>query len=221
MTVGIPGTPTDSMRLIATATGVALEATSKFGDADLALEASVRQNLGICGTTVGCDHNRNAMLRRFTMAAMVLAVSIPASAATIGMASAGPAFAGSSVACTRMTGSETSKAGFSAFTIGRCTPSGGRGYKSATGLSNVLNPGGRLTWSLSGATTDITISSQIVLVPGACGRVHVEVDITGTVTGASTTGVGVPALGDFVSARFCVQVHSLKLKLVRGTSFTL
>jgi hypothetical protein len=161
------------------------------------------------------------MIRRFRVVAAVLAVAIPTTVATTGVMTAAPAFASSSVSCASLRGSGTSKAGWGELSIGRCTPSGGRGYKSATGLTNVLSPGGMLTWSRSGATTDVAISSNTVLAPGACGHAHVEIDITGSVTGASTAGIGVPAVGDSVTARICEQVHSLKLHLVHGTDVSL
>ena len=155
------------------------------------------------------------MRRLFTVAATAVALSIPASVATIGVVQAGTAAAASSITCTSLKGTVTGT-----ITIGKCTPSGGKGYKSASGSSAALATGGTITWSSSGATTTISLT---VTSPGqgGCGKGYVEFDASGSVTAASTSGTGIPAVGDATSARACVNTAKNKITLVKGTSFTL
>ncbi len=73
------------------------------------------------------------MRRLFTVAAVAAALSIPASVAAVGVMNAGPAFASSSITCASLKGNIAST-----ITIGKCTLSGGKGYKSASALATVL-----------------------------------------------------------------------------------
>jgi hypothetical protein len=141
---------------------------------------------------------------------MAAAISVPAAAATAGF-TAGPAFAASSVTCTSLKGTDTGTV-----TIGKCTPSGGKGYKTASGAAASLASGGNITWSNSHATTTIGDTSVSSPGQGGCKKKTTEYDFTGTVTAASTSGTGIPKVGDAVSARACVASTG-KLSLVKGT----
>jgi hypothetical protein len=143
------------------------------------------------------------MRRLLAVAAIATAISIPASVATVGFA--GPAFAASGVTCTGLKGTDSGTV-----TISKCTPSGGKGYKSASGAAASLATGGTITWSKSSATTTIGPGQ------GGCKKKSTEYDFSGKVTAASTTGTGIPAVGDSVSARACVTSAG-KLSLVKGT----
>ncbi len=155
------------------------------------------------------------MRRLFTMAAVAVAISIPTSVAAVSAVSTGSAFAASSITCSSLKGTVTGT-----ITIKKCTPSAGKGYKSATGSSGSLATGGTLTWSNSGATTTVTL---VVTSPGQglCGKGYSEFDANGTVTAASTTGTGIPAVGDTTSSKVCVNVAKNKIALVKGTTFSL
>ncbi|MBV8463765.1 MAG: hypothetical protein JO368_10750 [Acidimicrobiales bacterium] len=106
-------------------------------------------------------------------------------------------------------------------TISKCSPSGGKGYKSASAPSSSLATGGNLTWSKSGATTtvgNVVVSNQG---QGTCKKGNTEYTFTGSVTAASTSGVGIPAVGDTVSASACVNGKSGKVTLAPGSSISL
>jgi hypothetical protein len=160
------------------------------------------------------------MRRLFTIAAAAAALAVPASIATVGIAQAGNAgAAGSSIQCKSVKLKGTLASG--TLTIGKCTPSGGKGYKDATGSTAALAvAGSNLTWSNSGATTTVSISSSSPG-QGVCPNNYLEYDASGTVTAASTSGVGIPAVGDVVSGTACVDVTKNKLKLAKGTTFNL
>jgi hypothetical protein len=153
------------------------------------------------------------MRRLLTVAAIAAAISIPASVATLGVA--GPAFAASSITCTSLKGSDSG-----AVTIGKCSPSGGKEYKTASGTAASLATGGTITWKSSKATTTIGDTSTSSPGQGGCKKGSTEYDFSGKVTAASTSGVGIPAVGDSVSARACVASNG-KLSLVKGTSMAL
>jgi hypothetical protein len=155
------------------------------------------------------------MRRLLTGAAVAVALSIPASVAAVGVVSSAPAFASSSITCTSLKGTITGTV-----TIGKCTPSGGKGYKSASAPASSLASGGTLTWTKSGATTTVSLS---VTSPGqgGCKKGYVEEDATGSVTAASTTGAGIPAVGDATSARACADISNGKITLVKGSTFSL
>jgi hypothetical protein len=153
------------------------------------------------------------MRRLLAVAAIATAMSIPASVATVGFA--GPAFAASGVTCTGLKGTDSSTV-----TISKCTPSGGKGYKSASGAAASLATGGTITWKSSSATTTIGDTSTSSPGQGGCKKKSTEYDFTGKVTAASTTGTGIPAVGDSVSARACVTSAG-KLSLVKGTVMAL
>jgi len=155
------------------------------------------------------------MRRLRSVAATAVALSIPASVAAIGVVQAGPAGAAPSITCTSFKSTVTGTV-----TIGKCTPSGGKGYKSASGSSASLATGGTLTWTKSGATTTVSLT---VTSPGQGGRAkgYVEYDANGSVTATSTIGTGIPAVGDTTSARACVNTAKNKITLVKGTTFTL
>jgi hypothetical protein len=145
------------------------------------------------------------------MAAVAAAVAIPVSAATVVVGGAPNAFASSSIQCTGLKGTDTSTV-----TISKCTPSGGKGYKTATGTAVDLATGGNLTWSKSGATTTIGDTSYGEITNTGCSKKDTEYSFTGTVTDASTTGTGIPKVGDSASADACIA-SSGKITLAKGT----
>jgi hypothetical protein len=154
------------------------------------------------------------MRRLFTVAAVVVALSIPASVATVAVA--GPAFAGTGITCTGLKGTITTTV-----TISKCTPSGGKGYKTASAPATDLATGGNITWKSSGATTTIGDASYSGGTQGSCKKGNDEYMFTGTVTAASTTGTGIPAVGDAVSATACVETKNGKITLLKGTKMDL
>ncbi len=159
------------------------------------------------------------MRRLFTVAATVAALAVPASVATAGFVEAGTAGAASGIQCSSVKLKGTLAGG--TLTFAKCTPSGGKGYKDATASTAALEvPNSNLTWSKSGATTTVSITATSPG-QGVCGKGYVEYDANGTVTGASTTGVGVPAVGDVISGTACIDLTKNKLKLAPGTTFNL
>ncbi len=158
------------------------------------------------------------MRRLFTAAAVAAALAVPASVATAGFVEVGTAGAASSIQCASIKLKGTLATG--TLTFGKCTPSGGKGYKTATGTTAALLAGGNITWSNSGATTTVSFTDTSPG-QGACSKGYDEFDATGTVTAASTSGVGIPAVGDVTAARVCVDTTKNKLKLVTGTTFSL
>ena len=155
------------------------------------------------------------MRRLLTVAAAAVALSIPASVASVGLVSSGSAFAATKITCKGLAGTITGN-----ITISKCLPSGGTGYKSASAPASSLASGGTITWKASGATTTVSLS---VTTPGKgkCAVGSSEYDATGSVTAASTTGKGIPAVGQTTSAKTCVNPTTGKITLVPGTSFTL
>jgi hypothetical protein len=153
------------------------------------------------------------MRRIATVAAIALAMSIPVGVATVSLA--GTAGASSSIQCTGLKGTITGNV-----TISKCTPSGGKGYKSATGVATDLASSGTLTWKSSKATTGIDDGSANTVTPNACGKKGTEYSFTATVSSASTTGTGIPAVGDAVSADACVSSKGA-ITLLKGTKMEL
>ncbi len=152
--------------------------------------------------------------RLLTLAAVAAAVAIPVSTATV-VVGGSTAFAASSITCKSLKGTDTGTV-----TIGKCTPSGGKGYKTASGSAATLATGGNITWSKSKATTTIGDTSYGTVTPNACGKKGTEYYFDGTVTAASTMGTGIPKVGDAVSADACVA-NSGKLTLAKGTTMKL
>jgi hypothetical protein len=155
----------------------------------------------------------NHMRRFVSAAAAVLALSIPLTAATVGFA--GTAGAVSKITCTSLKGTITGTV-----TIGACTPSGGPGYKTASGSAASLAGGGKITWKTSKATTTIGNTSAKQVTPNKCPAGSTEYAFTGKVTAASTKGVGIPAKGDAVSAKACVSAAG-NITILKGTTMKL
>jgi hypothetical protein len=157
------------------------------------------------------------MRRLLVVAATAVALSIPASVASLGIAG-GSAFAGSTVSCAKLAGTI-----ITTVTISKCTPSGGKGYKSASAPAASLATGGNLTWSKSGATTTIGDTSASVVTPNVCKKpaANTEYSFTGTVTAASTSGVGIPVVGDSVTGLACIANSTGKISIVKGTTLHL
>jgi hypothetical protein len=148
--------------------------------------------------------------RLLTLAAVAAAISIPVSTATV-VVGGSNAFAASSISCASLKGTDTGTV-----TIGKCTPSGGKGYKDATGSAATLATGGNITWSKSGATTTIGDTNATEVTNTGCSKKDSEYEFTGSVTGASTSGTGIPKVGDAVQAYACLA-SSGKVSLAKGT----
>jgi hypothetical protein len=142
------------------------------------------------------------MRRLFTIAATAAALAVPASVATAGFVEVGTAGAVSAIQCSgvKLTGPLASG--------------------TLTFSTSALLAGGNITWSNSGATTTVSFTDNSPG-QGACAKNYVEYDATGTVTAASTVGVGIPAVGDTTSGRVCIDIAKNKLKLVPHTTFSL
>jgi hypothetical protein len=149
-------------------------------------------------------------MRRFrVVTAAAVALLIPASVVTVAIS--GTASAASGVTCSKIVGTTSGTV-----TIEKCTPSAGKEYKKASAPATDLATGGTITWNGKATTTigDATVgggSSQ-----GSCKKGSDEYTFKGTITAASTTGTGIPAKGDAVSAEACVS-SSGKISLVPGT----
>ncbi len=153
------------------------------------------------------------MRRIFLAAAAVGALSIPATVAVVG--NAAPAFASSSLTCSKLVGTATGTV-----TISKCTPlskADKKLYKAATGSSATLASGGAITWSSSGNTTVLNKPAVSSPGQGGCKKGSTEEDATGAVTGGTAT---VTHAGDVVSGRVCLSSTGA-LTLVKGTTFTL
>jgi hypothetical protein len=155
------------------------------------------------------------MRRLLTVAAAAVALSIPLSVAAVGLAGTAGAAATSSVTCTGLTGTITSTV-----TVSKCKPSGGKGYKSATGSAASLASGGKLTWKSSKATTTVGDTKASTVSPNECGAAGTEYAFTGKVTAASTKGTGIPKKGDAVKADACVSSTGA-ITLLPGTKMKL
>jgi hypothetical protein len=154
------------------------------------------------------------------------ALGVGSVAISSGRAGAGTAAAevgGSSVTCSKLSGSAQAKV-----TISKCVPSAGTGYKSAS------QPGGTfatgvLTWSSSRTTTTLGSSTLDFLdTRGPCTGTSEEVHWTTAVAAASTVGRGIPAVGDTISAYVCMHFeyhngaeHLTKILLAPGTTVSL
>lgn len=120
----------------------------------------------------------------------------------------GPAPTG--VTCTKLSGKVSGT-----LTLKTCTP-GPKTAKSATAPGSLLTSGGTLTWATGGRTTTVTV---VATSPGqgACKKGGVEHDVTGTVTGGTSTITGI---GDGVVIHACQVTKSGAVTLVGGTSAT-
>jgi hypothetical protein len=149
-------------------------------------------------------------------AALVLAA--PMSLAVAG--SATPAFAsGGGITCGHLKGTwDGISSTEGAATIGKCSPMDKQNKTGSTTFAELLT-GGTITWSKSGDTTDFS-SSFVGSIGPDCSTKNgtVEFIITGTVTGGTSTYT---QAGDPVSASFCVNGKTGKVKLVKGTTLSL
>jgi len=156
------------------------------------------------------------MRRILAVAATTAALAVPASVVTLGIAPVGVAGAASTVQCTGLKLKGALATG--TITISKCTPSAGKTYKSASASSPTLLAGGNLVWSTSGATTGVSVAATSPGVGVCTKKGYVEFDANGTVTGASTSGVGIPQVGDTIHAVVCINIPKNKLKLVGAFS---
>jgi hypothetical protein len=155
------------------------------------------------------------MRRVLLVAATAVAASVPTSIGIVGTSQ--PAFAGSGVTCTKVSGRFTAS-----LVIRNCTvpPLDRRTYGSASVVVSTLASGGTITWTKSGATT--TLGPATITSPGRgrCGVFSTEHDITATVTGGTAV---VTSAGDTFSADICVfkttpAYMASMIKIVKGTT---
>jgi hypothetical protein len=149
------------------------------------------------------------MRRLFIAAAVASAVALPVSVTAV--AFAGPASAAATpVACKKLSGTITGS-----ITISKCSPKS-KTNKSAGGLAASLASGGTITWTPSNQTTTVSLS---VSSPGqgACKKGSTEYDVTGSVTGGTSTYTH---SGDAVAGKACATSGG-SLSLVKHTSLTL
>ena len=99
--------------------------------------------------------------------------------------------------------------------ISSCTPFS-EFNKKATAAGSILTTGGTFTWFKSGQTTSVSLTSTS---PGrgACSKYRTEYDISGSVTGGTSTYVN---LNDPVALRVC-QSRGGGVSLVLGTTASL
>jgi len=150
-------------------------------------------------------------MRRIIMAATaVSALAIPASAALV--ATSSPAFASSSLSCSKLTGNISSTVA-----ISKCSPltkSEKKAYASASGQTTTLETGGTITWSNSGATTVLSSPSLSSGGSGTCKKGETQETATGTVTGGTAA---VTKSGDTYSADVCYDSSNGDITLAKGT----
>ena len=113
----------------------------------------------------------------------------------------------SSVLCAKVTGSATGT-----MTLSKCTPKTA-GDKTATAAAF----GSTWTWKASRQTTVASLDAPSSPGQGACGSGQTEEDVSGSVTGGTSTYT---AVGDAVTAQICVTASG-QLSLVKGTTFGL
>ena len=112
-----------------------------------------------------------------------------------------------SLACSRLSGKATTT-----IKVALCTPFSTLN-RTARASGSILSSGGTLTWSRSGQTTVISLTSTSPG-QGACARNFVEEDLSGEVTGGTSLYTLVM---DPVSIRVCESNRSHSVKLVAGT----
>jgi hypothetical protein len=167
------------------------------------------------GSSRASQKRRLRMRRVLFVTAIAVAFSVPASTGFVRASS--PAFAGSVLTCTKVSGRF-----IASLIIRRCTVplADRRTYGSASIVVSTLSSGGTITWAKSGATT--TLGPATITSPGRgrCGVFDTEHDISATVTGGTSA---VTNKGDTFSADVCVYkttpayMNSMT-KLVMGTT---
>jgi hypothetical protein len=141
--------------------------------------------------------------------AAAFALLIPASVVNVTVS--GTASAASGVTCSKIVGTTSGTV-----TIEKCTPSAGKEYKKASAPATDLATGGTITWNGKATTTIGDVDRRWGDDTGFLQEGEDEYTFKGTITAASTTGTGIPAKGDAVSAEACVS-SSGKITLVPGT----
>jgi opacity protein-like surface antigen len=144
------------------------------------------------------------MKRILVSIALVAAAAVPASAASV--VAGGTAYAGSGITCSKIAGNFVNGRGN--IKISHCTPSGGREYKRAMNEDYSGGEGdlGNLQWNGGGTTTvsNISWSEQPGSNPACPSSSQAYAFASGTVTAVSSSGTGIPAIGDTVSWSVCV-----------------
>ena len=118
----------------------------------------------------------------------------------------------SAIRCSKLYGGATN------VTFGLCKPSAGKGYTRLRGAISGLQVGATgFTWSPGGATTELEVTSATAEHHEACKQGQREEQITGEVKAASSTGTGIPAVGETFTATICTNPKTHKVHLVQGT----
>jgi YVTN family beta-propeller protein len=118
----------------------------------------------------------------------------------------------SAIRCSKLYGGATN------VTFGLCKPSAGKGYTRLRGAISGLQVGATgFTWSPGGATTELEVTSATPEHHEACKKGQREEQITGEIKAASTTGTGIPAVGETFTATICTNPKTHKAHLLQGT----
>jgi len=118
----------------------------------------------------------------------------------------------SAIKCSKLYGGTTN------VTFGLCKPSAGKGYTRLRGAISGLQVGATgFTWSPGDATTQLKVTSVTAEHHEACKKRRLEELITSEVKAASTTGTGIPAVGETFTAAICKNPKTHKVSLVEGT----
>jgi hypothetical protein len=170
----------------------------------------------VSGTTVSCFVSYNQTLNAGDAFSVTLdGVTNPTTTgpATVSVStSADTKLATTSVTITGVVCSKLSGKASGKITIKKCTPKSAAN-KLASGSGSSLFSGGTLTWKKSHQSTVIGTSATTPSGHGAGKSGSTERDITGSVSGGSSTYTH---SGDYVSLRVC-QSSSGALSLVKGT----
>ncbi len=162
------------------------------------------------------------MRRLLILAVIASAISIPVSLGSLAVG--GPAFAGTGITCTGIHGN-VNKPTPPGVHVSVCTPGASQNYEKALidDYSNTQGNLGNLDWN-GGAVTTVSNISQTHYAQGSGGLCPANtawhVDASGMVTAATSTGTGIPAVGDIVSWKVCVS-PSGKLSLQYHTKIHL
>jgi len=172
----------------------------------LALQTLVLQGAGEIPNWAG----RVTMRRILLTAAMGLGAAVPIGAAVVAAAPQVASAAGSSVQCSKLTGTATGSV-----TISKCAPAN-KQYKSATApTASLAGGGGTITWAPSGNTSTITVTFKQAT-KNRCGS-GTEYDAKGKVTGGTANYT---KTGDKVKVDVCLS-SSGNVTLVPGTKAAL
>jgi len=172
------------------------------------------------GEVGSCDAEKKIIKKRMdhltaamgvTLAASLgVAVSIPSPVAAVGISDAKGSHVASHVTCTQVKGTITGN-----ITFKDCTPRSREKKATILTVSIWVGNGGTLTWN-GGKTT--VVSGTYTLGGNACAARDLQINVTGSVTGGTSTYT---KKGDVVSGVGCVDLSTDVVDMAAGTSFKL